>query len=122
MRRATACCKGYHRMSRDFIREQEVRMSWTVLMSIGSAIVFIGSIAASPAVATAPMIAKAKEKGYPAKNCQYCHASAVPKKDTFKPEDLNERGKFLMAEKDKQKAKDIDVDWLKNYPGGKEQK
>jgi hypothetical protein len=46
----------------------------------------------------------------------------VPKKDSFKPDDLNDRGKWLMAEKDKRKAKDIDVDWLKDYPGGKEQK
>jgi hypothetical protein len=27
-----------------------------------------------------------------------------------------------MLEKDKQKAKDINADWLKDYPGGKEQK
>ncbi len=58
----------------------------------------------------------------PAKNCQYCHTSAMPKKETFKPDDLNERGKWMMFEKDKQKAKDIKVEWLKDYPGGKEQK
>jgi hypothetical protein len=27
-----------------------------------------------------------------------------------------------VTEKNKQKATDIDVDWLKSYPGGKEQK
>lgn len=97
-------------------------MIWTVLMSVGAAIIFLGSMMASQAVATPPMIVKAKEKGYPAKNCQYCHVSALPKKDTFKPEDLNERGKFLLTEKDKHKAKDIDVEWLKDYPGAKEQK
>lgn len=97
-------------------------MIWTVLMSVGAAIIFLGSMMAGQAVATPPMIAKAKEKGYPAKNCQYCHVPALPKKDTFKPEELNERGKFLLTEKDKHKAKDIDVDWLKDYPGGKEQK
>jgi hypothetical protein len=85
-------------------------------------VAFVGSMVASQAMASPQMIAKAKEKGYPAKNCQYCHVSAVPKKDTFKPDDLNERGKWLTAEKDKEKAKAVDVDWLKNYPGGKEQK
>jgi hypothetical protein len=93
-------------------------MSRRTLMSI-AAIGFVGSMAAGPAAASAPMIAKAKEKGYPAQNCQYCHVSKVPKKDAFKPEDLNERGKWLAGEKEKQKAKEVDVDWLKNYPGGK---
>jgi len=77
---------------------------------------------AAPALATPALLAKAKEKGYPAQNCQYCHVSKLPKKDAFTPEDLNDRGKFLMAEKDKQKAKAIDVEALKTYPGGKEQK
>jgi len=74
------------------------------------------------AIAGAPMLVKAKEHGFPAQNCQYCHVSKLPKKDTFKPEDLNERGKWLVAEKDKQKAKEVSAEWLKNYPGGKEQK
>jgi hypothetical protein len=109
-------------MSDDVSRNPEIRMSWTVLLSIGAAIVSIVSMDVSPAVARPSLIANAKEKGYPAKNCQYCHVSPLPKKDSFKPEDLNERGKFLLIEKDKHKAKDIDVDWLKDYPGGKEQK
>jgi hypothetical protein len=46
----------------------------------------------------------------------------MPKKETFKPDDLNDRGKWMMAEKDKQKSKNIKADWLKDYPGGKEQK
>jgi len=72
-----------------------------------------------PAQATPPMLKQAKDAGLPAQNCQYCHTVAVPKKDTFKPEDLNERGKWLMSEKDKTKAKDINAGWLKNYPGAK---
>ena len=76
---------------------------------------------AVPAVANATpqMLSQAKSAGMPAKNCQYCHVSAVQKKETFKPEDLNERGKWLLGEKDKTKAKDVNVEWLKNYPGGK---
>jgi hypothetical protein len=82
----------------------------------------LGSMVAAPAMASPAMIAKAKEKGFPAQNCQYCHVSKMPKKDTFKPEDLNERGAFLESEKAKHKAKMVDVEWLKDYPGGKEQK
>jgi hypothetical protein len=109
-------------MSHDLTHRQEVRMSWTALGSMVATITFTGSMVAGLAVASPPMIAKAKQKGYPAQNCQYCHVSNMPKKETFKPDDLNDRGKWLAAEKDKQKAKEIDVDWLKDYPGGKEQK
>jgi hypothetical protein len=67
------------------------------------------------AVADPQLMVKAKQAGFPAQNCQYCHSTAAPKKETFKPEDLNDRGKFLVAEKTKQNAQDISVDWLKNY-------
>ena len=96
-------------------------MSPRALMSM-AAITFLGSIVAGPAMASPQMLTKAKKDGMPAQNCQYCHVSKTPKKDTFKPDDLNERGKWLEAEKTKQNAKTVDVDWLKNYPGGKEQK
>ena len=97
-------------------------MRWTVLVSTVTVILFTGSIGPDSAGAGAAMWAKAKEKGYPARSCQYCHVSAMPKKEAFKPDDLNDRGTWLMAEKDRQKAKAIDVEWLKSYPGGKEQK
>jgi hypothetical protein len=96
-------------------------MSRIALVSM-AAIPIIGAMVTTPAGASPQLIAKAGEKGYPARSCQYCHVSAVPRKDTFKPDDLNDRGKWLVAEKNKQKAADIDVDWLKSYPGGKEQK
>jgi len=41
----------------------------------------------------------------------------VPKKEGFKPEELNERGKWLLTEKDQQTAKEVKAEWLKNYPG-----
>lgn len=75
------------------------------------------AVAAVPAAATAPMVKQAKDAGFPAQNCQYCHVAAMPKKEGFKPDDLNERGKWLVAEKDKQKAKDVKAEWLKNYTG-----
>ena len=66
-------------------------------------------------------VKQSKDLGLPAQNCQYCHTDKMPKKDTFKVEELNDRGKWLMAEKDKRKA-EIDLSWLKDYPGGKDQK
>jgi hypothetical protein len=63
-----------------------------------------------------------QEGGLPAQSCQYCHVSKMPKKDSFKADDLNDRGKWLVGEKDKQKAKEVKADWLKAYPGGREQK
>jgi len=82
----------------------------------------LGVLAASHASATSQLLSEAKKQGMPAQNCQYCHVSKVPSKSTFKPEDLNDRGKWMITEKDKQKAKDVKADWLKDYPGGKEQK
>lgn len=74
---------------------------------------------AGSAIAGAPQLVKAKQAGFPAQNCQYCHVSKLPKKEEFKPEDLNERGKWLAAEKQKRSAKEVSVEWLKEYPGGK---
>jgi hypothetical protein len=95
-------------------------MRVVLVSSITAAVLAAG--ATTPALATPALLAKAKEKGYPAQNCQYCHVSKLPKKDAFTPDDLNERGKWLTTEKDKQKAKAVDVETLKTYPGGKEQK
>jgi hypothetical protein len=63
-----------------------------------------------------------KDLGLPAQNCLYCHTEKMPKKDTFKPEQLNDRGKWLMSEKQKRNASEIDLAWLKEYPGGAAQK
>ncbi len=76
----------------------------------------------SGAWATSQMLADAKKAGMPAKNCQYCHSQAMPKKETFKPDDLNDRGKFLMTDMQTRNLKKIDIDKLKDFPGGKEQK
>jgi hypothetical protein len=64
------------------------------------------------ASATMDMQKKAKAAGFEATNCQYCHVDKLPKKESH---ESNDRGKFLVAEKEKQKAKEIDVSWLKNY-------
>jgi cytochrome c2 len=74
---------------------------------------------AAPAAATPQLLTQAKKAGLPAKNCQYCHTVATPKKETFKPDDLNDRGKWLVSEKDKQNAAEIKASWLKTYPAKK---
>lgn len=66
-----------------------------------------------PASATMQMQKAAKEAGFAeATNCMYCHGEKLPKKDAHT---FNERGKWLQAEKDKRKAKEVDVAWLKEY-------
>lgn len=71
------------------------------------------------ASATMPLQKKAKEQGCDAVNCQYCHVDKLPKKDAHT---LNARGQWLVAEKDRQKATEIDVSWLKNYVEGTDTK
>jgi len=74
------------------------------------------------AEATPKLLKEAKDSGMAAQNCQYCHVSKLPKKEGFKSDDLNERGRWMLGEKEKQKAKDVKGEWLKSYPGGKDQK
>ena len=57
---------------------------------------------------------QAKAAGVDVKNCQSCHTAALPKKDSH---DLNDAGKWLVAEKDKRGAAKVDGAWLKDYPG-----
>lgn len=66
--------------------------------------------------ATLKMQKAAKEAGFPVENCLYCHNEKLPKKDAVTN---NDRGKWLVAEKDKRKVKEVDVSWLKDYPGDK---
>ena len=86
----------------------------SMITTIGVAMVWT---LASSAHASPQLLSQAKSAGIPVKNCQSCHVSALPKKDTFKPEDLNMRGKWLVAEQAKTKAPAINVEWLKNYSG-----
>lgn len=84
---------------------------------LATALFWIGWMAFSgTSTATLEMQKKAKEAGFKVENCQYCHIDKLPKKESHEP---NDRGKWLLAEKDKRKAKDVDVTWLKDYPGDK---
>jgi hypothetical protein len=70
----------------------------------------------SVSTATLPIQKKAKELGFAADNCMYCHNEKIPKKGAATH---NERGKWLLAEKAKRGAKEVDPAWLKDYPGDK---
>jgi mono/diheme cytochrome c family protein len=67
---------------------------------------------ARQASATVDMQKKAKGAGLAVQNCLYCHGEKLPKKGAST---LNDRGKWLMTEKDKRKAKEVDAGWLKDY-------
>jgi hypothetical protein len=64
------------------------------------------------ATATIDMQKKAKAAGIEVQNCLHCHGEKLPKKGAST---LNDRGKWLMAEKEKKGAKEVDVAWLKDY-------
>lgn len=89
---------------------------------VAGALVASLGVGTGMALASAPMVGKAKSAGMPAKNCQYCHTEALPKKETFNPEGLNDRGKWLLADMKTRNLKEPDIAKLKDYPGGKEQK
>ena len=76
-------------------------------LAVGLSLGFAGR-----ADATAEMQKKAKAAGFPATGCLYCHGEKLPKKGAVTH---NDRGKFLIAEKEKRKAKEIDCTWLKDY-------
>jgi hypothetical protein len=69
-------------------------------------------LVAGQAMASMDIQKKAKALGYPATNCLYCHGEGLPKKDKFT---LNDRGKWLDAEREKRKEKSADASWLKDY-------
>ena len=70
-------------------------------------------VAVAPAQAKMPFVKKAQELKIDAvKNCASCHVGA-PKKDG----EMNEMGKWLVAQKAAKKAAEVDVAWLKDYKG-----
>ena len=67
---------------------------------------------AQPSHATMPMQKKAKELGFPAANCLYCHNEKMPAKGKVTN---NDRGAFLVKMKEEKKAKEADRAWLKDF-------
>ena len=91
-------------------------MKWMkASLSLGSVVLFAALVWFSDTgvvSATMPIQKKAKELGYPAQSCLYCHGEKLPKKGAMTH---NDRGKWLIAEKEKRNAKEVDPAWLKDY-------
>jgi hypothetical protein len=88
-----------------------------LLGTFGVLVVGAALCGARTASATVSMMKQAKGVGVAVTDCQYCHGEKMPKKDAST---LNDRGKWLVAEKDKRKAKEVDGAWLKDYVEKKE--
>jgi hypothetical protein len=70
---------------------------------------------ACPAQAKLAWNKKAKKYDPAVTGCTACHVDEKPKKDEHgKP--LTERGQWLLDQKAKQSAKDVNLEWLKDYP------
>ena len=84
------------------------------MIGLAAALAGVGTWLAGTGTATATLAyqKKAKELGFTATNCQYCHEDKLPKKSAHKS---NDRGHWLEEQKEKRKAKEIDVAWLKEY-------
>jgi hypothetical protein len=62
--------------------------------------------------ATLKIQKQAKEQGFEAKSCLYCHNEKLPKKDAVT---FNERGQWLIDQKKEREVEALDVSWLKDY-------
>jgi hypothetical protein len=82
------------------------------LIKLSIAIVVIaGAVGSSFSTRAYPAFLRKAVK-FGAKNCLYCH------KEPAGGEGWNERGQWLIAEKERRKADDIDVEWLADYKEG----
>ena len=92
--------------SRSHLALLAVALAWSGLL------IFTGTSSA-----TLDMQKKAKAAGITTvENCLSCHNEKLPKKGAVTH---NDRGKWLIAEKERRKAEEIDVTWLKDYPADK---
>jgi hypothetical protein len=81
---------------------------------IGGAVAALGLWVGGVGVASAtmPIQKQAKAAGVDAAACTTCHVDKLPKKDAHT---LNDKGKWLVAQKEAKKAKEVDGAWLKDY-------
>jgi hypothetical protein len=82
------------------------------LIKLSIAIVVIAGVVGSSFSTRAYPAFLRKAVKFGAKNCLYCH------KESAGGEGWNERGQWLIAEKERRKADDIDVEWLADYKEG----
>ncbi len=84
-------------------------------MNLKALLAVLAIIAAGASLqAKLPWMKKAQGMGFDqVKSCQSCHATERPKKgDAFAP-----MGQYLINRKDKEKASEVDLAWLKDYKG-----
>ena len=81
-------------------------------LAVAAAAGLCWAVLAGTASATMPMQKQAKDAGVAGVACITCHAEKMPKKGAMT---LNEKGKWLVAQKDTRKAKEVDGAWLKEY-------
>ena len=84
-------------------------MNKTLAVFIGGAVLLV---AAAPSQATMKIQKEAKAAGFKATNCLYCHNEKLPVKGKVTQ---NERGQYLIKEKETRKPKEVDVAWLKDF-------
>jgi hypothetical protein len=82
------------------------------IIKLSIAIVVIAGVVGSSFSTRAYPAFLRKAVKFGAKNCLYCH------KEPAGGEGWNERGQWLIAEKERRKADDIDVEWLADYKEG----
>jgi hypothetical protein len=82
------------------------------LIKLSIAVIIITGVLGSSLLTNAypPFLRKAQKFG--AKDCLFCH------KEPEGGEGWNERGQWLIAEKERRKADAIDVEWLTDYKEG----
>src|SRR5215471_10053968 len=74
-------------------------------------VIFAGMVGSSFSTkAYPPFLRKAQKFG--AKDCTFCHTEATG------GEGWNDRGNWLIAEKERRKADAVDVEWLADYKEG----
>ena len=83
-------------------------------MKLSVALIFVAGLVfslAGPSFGYPPFLAKSRKFG--AKDCTFCHI------DPQGGPPWNDRGKWLITEKDRRKADVVDVEWLAEYKPGK---
>jgi hypothetical protein len=82
------------------------------LIKLSIAVVVIAGVVGSSFSTKAYPAYLRKALKFGAKNCLYCH------KQPTGGEGWNERGEWLIAEKERRKADEVDVEWLADYKEG----
>ena len=82
------------------------------LIKLSIAVIVLAGVLGSSfsTAAYPPFLRKAQKFG--AKDCLFCH------KEPEGGEGWNERGQWLIAEKERRKAEAVDPEWLADYKGG----